>query len=926
MRILIYTVALLLTAAAALAQSSPATVEAAAQARAALRKQSMLANLPARNIGPTQQGGRIVDLDADPRSGKTLYAAYASGGVWKTTNNGMSFAPIFDEQGTMGIGDIAVSPANPEVVWIGTGECNSSRSSYAGMGVYRSDNAGATWTHRGLTGTQHISRVIPHPTDANTAWVAAIGALYTPNADRGVFKTTDGGASWRKTLYINPETGVIDLAIDPANPSHLLAAAWQRSRKAWEFDEDGPGSGIYASTDGGETWALSMTGIVQGEKAGRFGLCFAPSSPNVVYAVHDNQDTDPKLQKEDTLGGITARSLAKMEQAAFMALADSNLDKFIKGSGYPDKYTAKKVKEDLKAGKYSLKAVQDYLGDANAALFNSAVKGAELYKSVDGGKNWVRCHVPPLNDVFYTYGYYFCMVKVSPKDPNEVFIAGVPCLRSTDGGQTWKEIFKDDKIHVDHHVLWIDPLDGDHIVLGNDGGLYETYDHGTNVRHLANIPAGQFYTVNVDLQKPYNVYGGLQDNGVQKGSSKSVPNKNEDWEYIFGGDGMYVAPDLKNPSTVYTGFQFGNYFRLEKGKDAEFLTPKNDIGEAKYRWNWRAPFVCSPHNHEIVYMAAQYVFRSMNMGHDWERISPDLTTDKQPQGNVPYSTITAFAESPLKFGILWAGTDDGNVQVSTDAGTTWTNVNNGLPKGLWVSALTPSPHDKNSALVTLTGYRNDDIALHAYKTNDLGKTWTSLKGNLPDEPANIVIEDPAAAGILYIGTDQGCYASLDGGAIWHALAQIPNVACYDMVVHPREAELVVGTHGRSIYIVDLNMLREWTKREASQQLMVFAPNKISWNSKWGTTDNAFTEAPSPKMTLKYWVGDGNSNSLEIKVQDSKGKVLHKLNPTPKPGYNQLEWNLQHGEKGKLSYLAAGTYTLVAKAGNEERKVDLTIEK
>ena len=291
-----------------------------------------------------------------------------------------------------------------------------------------------------------------------------------------------------------------------------------------------------------------MAGIAQGERTGRFGIKFAPTAPLTVYAIHDNQDADPKLQKEDTLGGITARALAKMDLSAFNALADSNLDKFLSGNGYPEKYTAKRIKADLKAAAYQLSDVQNYLGDANDALRNTAVKGAELYKSIDGGKNWLRCHVPPLKDVFYTYGYYFCMVEVSPTNPDEVFIAGVPCLRSTDGGATWKEIFNDDKIHVDHHVLWIDPKDGDHIVLGNDGGIYETYDHGKNVRHLANIPAGQFYTVNVDLEKPYNVYGGLQDNGVQKGSSKNVANKNEDWKFLFGTrfekslDGLYGLP------------------------------------------------------------------------------------------------------------------------------------------------------------------------------------------------------------------------------------------------------------------------------------------------------------------------------------------------------------------------------------------------
>jgi photosystem II stability/assembly factor-like uncharacterized protein len=821
------------------------------------------------------------------------------------------------------------------VIWVGTGEPNSSRSSYAGMGVYRSTDAGKTWAHRGLTGTQHIGRVVPHPTDPNTAWVGAIGALYTTNEDRGVFKTTDGGATWRKTLYINSETGVIDLAVDPGDPQHLLAAAWQRSRKAWEFDEDGAGTGIHESTDGGDTWQPRNTGLPTGEKAGRMGIAFAPSNPKTVYAVMDNQDTDPALQKEDTIGGITARGMAKMTQAEFLALADSNLDKFLKGNGYPEQYNAARVKADVKAGKYTAKDVAEYFGDANAALFNSAVKGAEFYRSQDGGKTWTRSHSTALKDVFFTYGYYFGMVTVAPDNPDEVCIAGVPCLRTRDGGKTWKPIFGDediagDNIHVDHHVYWVDTRDPDHVVLGNDGGLYESYDRGENIRHLSNVPVGQFYTVAVDLEKPYNVYGGLQDNGVQKGSSRNEAGKKEDsegsWEYIFGGDGMYVAPDVTNPDVVYTGFQFGNYYRLEKGEDAVEVTPKHNIGEDKYRWNWRTPCIISPHNHEIVYMGAQYVFRSLDKGNRFERISPDLTTNKQPQGNVPYSTITALAESPLKFGILWAGTDDGNVQVSTDAGTTWTNATAGLPRGLWVSSVTPSPHDKAAAYATLTGYRNDDFALHAFKTTDYGRTWFPVKGNLPEENANVLIEDPAARGILYLGTDQGCYASVDSGATWMAMGKVPNVACYDMVVHPREPELVVATHGRSIYVVDVKVLRALAKRDAAQSLLVFAPNKIRWRENWGEAPNPYTEVREPKMVLPYFVA-GGAATLEFRVEDAKGKVVHKADVQAQAGYNELEWNLlvKEGSKGS-TYLEAGVYSLVLKLGKEERKTELKVEK
>ena len=857
-----------------------------------------------------------------------IYAAFASGGVWRSINNGMSFEPIFDEQGTMGIGDIAVSPSNPDILWVGTGECNSSRSSYAGMGIYRSGDAGKTWKHVGLSATQHISRVICHPKNPDIVWVAAIGALYTENEERGVFKTTDGGKTWTKVLFINAKTGVIDLALDPYNPDHLLAASWERSRKAWEFVESGEGSGIHRSTDGGKTWARSMKGLILGPDNGRFGLAFAPSEKGTVYALLDNQEMDPSLQKEDTMGGITARQLAKMSNEEFLALSDSNMGEFLKQSGYPEKYDAKTVRADLKARKYSVSDLASYFGDANEALFNSAVKGAELYKSTDHGQSWKRTHDKPLNDVYYTYGYYFGMIKVAPDNANEVYIAGVPMLQTLDGGKTWKRVWEDD-IHVDHHTLWMDEKDPEHMILGNDGGLYLSYDKGEHVQHLASISAGQFYTVAVDMEKPYNVYGGLQDNGTQKGSSQNKADEKGDWKYLFGGDGMCVVPDLKVKGRSYVGFQFGNYFRLEKGKGPAYVTPKHDIGAEKYRWNWRTPFVGSPHNHEIVYMGAQYLFRSLDMGENWEKISPDLTGNKQPQGNVPFSTLSAVAESPLKFGLLWAGSDDGLVHVSTDGGNTWSNVSNGLPKGNWVSYISPSPHNKEAAYICLTGYRNDDISLHAYKTTDLGKTWQSLKGNLPDEPANVLIEDPKAEGILYLGTDQGTYFSYDQGKPWIPLTQIPNVASYDMVVHPREADLVVATHGRSIWITDLTLIRAYGKREASHGIVLGKLGKVHWRKDWGVAKNQFADAPEPKISLPYILAPigGTGKKLSFIVKNSEGKKLHEIKvDEPKAGYSVVEWNLKYKQKGKDVYLAPGKYVVVAQLGKESFETELVVKK
>lgn len=899
----------------------------ASQARGELRSTSALSALPARQIGPQVQGGRIVDLEVHPQRSTTWYTAYASGGLWRTTNNGQSFEPIFDNQAALGIGDIALCQEQPEVIWIGSGENNSSRSSYAGAGVFRSTDGGGSWVHKGLTGTQHIGRVIAHPSDPNTAWVAAMGPLYTEGPDRGLYKTTDGGKNWRKTLFVNDRTGIIDLVIDPIDPNTLYAAAWERLRKAWDFDGDGPGSGIYKSTDGGETWNLSMSGIPQGERTGRLGLAISPQDPNVLYAFLDNQEVDPALTTEDTIAGITARSLGEMDRAAFLKLEDTKLDSFLRGKGYPEKYTAEVVKKDVEAGKYGVEQVAKYFGDANEALFQTGVKGAEVYRSNDGGNTWKMTHDGPLQGVSFTYGYYFGQVRVAPDDADRVYITGVPFLQSKDGGANWSRV-DTFGIHVDHHALWINPKDTDQMILGNDGGLYLSYDKGVHWTHINNLPVGQFYTVHVDMAKPYNVYGGLQDNGVKKGSSRSIPGRTEEWENVFGGDGMFVVTDEKNPGLVYTGFQFGNYFRIDKGK-YKGITPSHDIGEEPYRWNWRTPLRQSPHNHEILYFGSQYLLRSMDMGDNWERISPDLTGNRQPRGNVPYSTISTLSESPLKFGLIWVGTDDGRVHVTTDGGNSWSRVDEGLPQNLWASKVLASPHDKNTAFLSLTGYREDDFHAYVYKTTDLGKTWTSLRGNLPEESVNVVLQDPVSPDLLYLGTDHGSYASLDGGVNWQFLAQLPNVASYDMVVHPRENELVVGTHGRSIFVLDAKPLQAMKDLEEGQSLVVFPLEDVRWRESWGEKRYAWSEERRPQIQLLYFVGVRDEREISLSVKNEGGKVLYSEKLSAQPGINALKWDLDaDASPEKSAFLKAGVYDITLKLNFEERssKLNLTDKK
>ncbi len=897
----------------------------AIQQRDQLRKNSLVANLPARNIGPNVQGGRIVDIDVLPEDEHTWYVAYASGGLFRTTNNGQSFDPLFDNQGALGIGDFAIAPSEKQVIYIGTGENNSSRSSYAGAGIYRSVNGGASWEYRGLAGTQHIGRVIVHPKDHNTVWVAAIGPLYTDSNDRGIYKTSNGGQTWTQVLQVET-AGAIDLVIDPSNPDVLYASFWERSRKAYEFDEDGPGSGIYKSTDGGKTWNLSMKGIPQGEGTGRIGLAISSSQPKTLYAFLDNQETDPALAKEDTIAGITSRMLSKMNASEFLALEPTKLDSFLKDKGYPSKYKAAGLQDDVETGKITVKDIADYFGDANDALFNTAVKGAEVYRSDDAGQTWFRTHEEPLQGVSYTYGYYFGQVRVAPDDPDRLYITGVPVLSSEDGGKNWARLDTVGDIHVDHHELWINPRKSDQMLLGNDGGLYATYDRGVHWTHLNNLPVGQFYTVMVDNAKPYNVYGGTQDNGVLKGSSQSIPGKTSPWKRIFGGDGMFIVVDNEVPDRVYTGFQFGNYYRLEKG-GTEYITPQHDIASPKYRFNWRTPLVQSPHNHEILYMGSQFLMRSLNRGEKWEEISTDLTSNYQPQGNVPYSTLTTIAESPLKFGLIWTGSDDGRVNVTTDGGNTWDRVDdNGLPQGLWVGQVFASTYDQNTAFVTLTGYRNDDFHAYVYKTTDLGKNWSSLQGDLPEESVNVIVQDPVNPDLFYLGTDQASYISLNAGQNWNYLGQLPNVASYDMMVHPRENELVIATHGRSIYVLDVKPLQNWKDREEGQQLMVYDAPDQRWRSNWGEKRYSWSDSRTPKTQIDYIIDAPTEvkRQIEIVVRNSEGKELYKESVQADPGFNRWTWDLNIGTPEKPEYPAAGDYEVEFKMNFEKRIAGLSL--
>ncbi|NMM49359.1 WD40/YVTN/BNR-like repeat-containing protein [Marinigracilibium pacificum] len=916
--ILIFAVCILF-ASDAWAQVSPSNQDVFGKAyskRQALRSSSPVKDLPVRNIGPIVQGGRIVDIEVNPENVYEFYVAYASGGVFKTTNNGQSFESIFDNQRTIGVGDIALAPSNSQIIYVGGGENNSSRSSYAGDGVYRSDDGGLTWQFLGLEGIQHTGRIIVHPGNPDKVWVAAMGNLYSSNEERGVYLTTDGGKTWEKTLYVNDSTGIIDLVINPNNPDQLWASAWERTRKAWNFKGHGPGSSIFRSDDGGKTWKAVNNGFAEPESRGRIGLAVSRENPSVIYALLDNQKEEKK-KKERKGDELLASDFIDMGKDDFLALSDEKLNDYLKDNGFPEKYNALSVKNEIRDNKYSPKALSDYLGDANNALFNTSVIGAQVYKSVDSGENWKLVNSYPIDGVYFTYGYYFGEIRLNPKDDDELYIMGVPLLKSNDGGSTWHRLDSIGDVHVDHQSMWINPEHPKHILLGNDGGLYRTYDGGAHWTHINNLPIGQFYTVAVDNQEPYMVYGGLQDNGSLRGSSKSVPNKSKHWDKIFGGDGMYVFPDPENHNLIYTGFQFGNYYRIDMDKnDYTKIGPRHDIGEDPLRFNWRTPLEMSPHNNKILYMGAQKVFRSMNQGNDWTAISDDLTRDL-PQGNVPFSTISIIEESPLKFGLIYVGTDDGNIWMTDNGGGNWRKITNGLPEGLWVSSIHPSNHDEGEVFITMTGYREDNFETHVYKSEDFGQSWTSIRDGIEYEAANIIVQDLVQPELLFLGTDAGSYVSFDGGINWEIMASIPNVASYDMVFHPREGELVIATHGRSIYVADIKPLRKIVA-DPAKTLIAYEVESVMHSDKWGESTYKWQQPYTPKVKLS-WYSRG-VGELKILIKDESGNEISSWKENVDAGYGATTYDIKgysfDGKKKskEKSYLKPGKYSVTYSLG------------
>lgn len=788
--------------------------------RKLLQSQSLLKDIKFRNIGPSIMSGRVVDVDVNPKDPTEFYVAYATGGLWHTINNGQSFVPVFDYEDVIGIGDFAVNWQNGEI-WVGTGEANSSRSSYSGIGVYKSIDTGRTWQYLGLPESQHIGKIILHPQNKNIAWIAATGHLYSANTERGVYKTTDGGKTWKQTLYVDDNTGAIDMDINPKNPDELFACMWHRERRAWNFIESGNTSAIYKSTDGGDNWKKvtgKSSGFPEDDGTGRIGIAVYAANPQIVYATLDNQNhrPDTATRKTDTMKYVL-NDFKNITKEKFLSLNDKKLDTFFLENYFDEKYNDSTVKEMVRTGKIKPTSIYDYLNDANNELFDTPVIGCEVYRSDDGGLNWKKVNTKGL-DLYNTYGYYFGKISVSPVNENKLVINGFNVMLSTDGGKTFKAVDKS-TTHPDWHGEWINPLRDGNWIAGNDGGCNITYDNGEHWFKANTPPVAQFYAIALDDAKPYNVYGGIQDNGVWYGSSKVNENNesgddeeidpDNEWKNLGGGDGMQVQVDTRDNKTVYVGSQFGEYQRkiIDQHKRKR-IHPLPDIEAEKLRYNWQTPILLSNFNQDIFYMGTNIFYRSMDKGDKITPLSRDLTNGKK-EGDVPYGTIVTLSESPLRFGLIYAGTDDGNIQVTKDGGYTWTLVSNKLPKNLYVSRVIASSFKEGRVYATLNGYHNDNFTPWIYVSEDYGQTWNQLGTNLPEGALNVVKEDPKYEDILYVGSDNGLYTSFNKGKTFMSFGlNLPSVPVHDIAIQKAANDIVVATHGRSIYIASLNNVQK----------------------------------------------------------------------------------------------------------------------
>jgi photosystem II stability/assembly factor-like uncharacterized protein len=877
-------------------------IPAQSGAQPATAETSIVDAIRFREIGPTAQGGRYVEFAVVESNPRVFYAATATGGLWKTVNHGVSFTAVFENQPDFAIGAVALAQSRPDVVYVGTGEANNSRSTYDGHGVYKSTDAGTSWTHVGLPNAGRIGRIVVDPKNPDVVFVAASGKLYSENPDRGVYRSTDGGTSWTKTLdhkVDGREIGAIDIAMDPSNPRVLYAATYDKVRRPWTFGEGGPGSAIFKSTDGGAKWTQLTAGLPTG-MLGRIGLSIARSDPKTVYAVVENANArDPKVTPEERRKRI-------MEGFGDGSIGDELYRSDDAGA------TWRKVAPPATAPTTSQPADSAPPNPAQPATGRGAARGTPQGRGAQQGAATAQAGATPPQQAQqtgrggWTGGqppYYYAQIRVDPRNKEHVYLLSVGVTHTTDGGKSWSRPFG---FGGDNHALWINPTDSDHLILGHDHGMGVSFDAGRTWLSPDNKPIAQFYAIGHDMEQPYNVYGGMQDNGSARGPSTmkgggTIPF--EAWYRVGGGDGFYNVVDPTDSRWLYNESQFGAIQRMDQktgqGRSIRYVRPQ---GQEALRWNWSSPILISPHNAEVIYHAANVLLRSSNRGDTWTEISPDLTKNlperRNGTGNIQYATITTIDESPIVGGVIWAGTDDGNVQVTRDGGKNWTNVTDkiGGHPGYWVSRVIASHHDAGTAYVTVTGYRHDDFKPFVWKTADYGATWSSIAANLPNEPINVIREDDENPNLLFVGTDYGVHASLDGGKSWRPMKnRLPTNPVHDLLIHPREDELIVGTHGRGMFIADISGLQALTPSALSADALlapiVPAVQQVSGLRPMVASLNFEGESRQPGVHINYYLKSAASG-VAVRVYDGPRLIAESTNAPGNAGLNTIRWTMQ----------------------------------
>ncbi|MEO5897474.1 MAG: hypothetical protein ABIS06_17420 [Vicinamibacterales bacterium] len=831
-----------------------------------------------RALGPASMSGRISDIATFEANPSIFYVGTAHGGVWKTTNNGTTFEPQLQDQGLMSIGDIAVSQSNPDLVYVGTGESNNRQSTSWGEGVYKSTDGGKSYTHIGLRNSKHINRIVIDPRNTDTVLVAATGPLFGPGGERGIFRTTDGGKTWNQTLKVDEHTGANDLVMDPTDSRILYATTYQRLRSACCMNGGGPGSGIWKSTDGGETWTRIKGGVLEGP-LGRIAVDVYRRRPTVLYATI-----------EGPAQGRGGRGAAGEEGPGAAGAAA---------------------------------AAPQFGGRGGGALNPNDPTG--LYRSDDSGATWRKVNNANPRPM------YFSQVRIDPNDPEVVYLGGVGLHQTLDGGKT---IATDvaQPTHDDVHAIWINPMNSDHVIIGNDGGLAYSYDKAKKWVFVPNLPVGLFYHVSVDMAMPYNVCGGMQDNYNWCGPSAvrgAAGIGNHHWTTLQGGDGFVVLQDPTDYRIAFSESQDGNMVRVDRVTGETIsIRPQAGAGEPALRWSWDTPLVHSPHDSKVLYTAANKVFRSADRGLSWTAISGDLTDNQnrdeivtmalkgsdinisKNDGISQWPAIVSFAESPKQAGVLYAGTDDGNLQATKDGGKTWVKVTDqiqGVPKGIFVSEVVPSRFDAGTVYATFDGHRQNDYETYVYASHDFGQTWKPLNGSLKGEIARTLTEDIKNPDVLYLGTETGLFVSVDRGAGWQRIkANLPTVRIDEITLHPRDNAMVLATHGRALWVLDhLEPIQEYAKaQQTTADAMLFTPPPFAWFQRtardrnyefWG--DQTFFGENPPQSAVLSWLNKKQVGEVKLRITNAGGREVREISGpvlanSTKPGMQSVCWDLR----------------------------------